>query len=370
MHILQVLHNHKFGGAEQHLLQLCVGLREAGHTVEAVAPARAWIGQRLQEVGFTVHDFDFRGHYDMVGLLRLVGLLRRRRYDLMHTHLVRAARYGHLAARWTGTPLVCSVHDLTTWQRYPHQRRLIAVSDAVKRHLESRGFRPENIEVIFPGARDCSLGVDSAAARRRVRAELGIAEHEQAIVLIGRVAEVKGDDIALESVRILHEQGHTQVRLLFAGQDTDWGTALRTGEQGRYATWLGRRDDIPQLLAAADICIQPSRSEGLGMALMEAASAGKALVATRVGGIPEVIEHGHSGWLVPPDDAAALAQAILTLLRHPEMALQMGTRARQRFDAAFSIANMVTHTLGVYRTMLRPCRTPHASSAESGGASD
>lgn len=352
MRTLQILHNHKYGGAEQHLLQLCAGLRAAGHTVEVAAPRQAWIGQRLAEDGFVVHDFDFRGHYDAAALYRLVRLLRRQRYDLIHTHLVRAAWYGQWAAHWTGQRLVSTVHDLTTWKRYPRHQPLIAVSQAVKDHLVMRGFAPERIEVVFPGARDC-LPACTPDTRASTRQALGLAEHDTAVLLVGRVAEVKGHDVALSAARLLQQQaGIGTVQWLFAGQETAWGQQQHAHDTNRLAMWLGRRDDIPELLAAADVVVQPSRSEGLGLALMEACSAGKPIVASRVGGIPEVVADGVNGLLVPPEDPAALAQAIQHLMEHPATAQQFGLQARQRFERAFSIDTMLAHTLRVYQRAL------------------
>ena len=353
MRILQILHNYKLGGAEQHLVQLCVGLRNSGLEIETAVPKGSWIWQRLTENGFTVHPLDFRGHYDIRSLLKLTMLLRQQGYDLVHTHLVRAAWYGRLATKLTNTPMVCSVHDMTTWKHYPRDRQLIAVSAAVKQHLGTHGFDPENIQVVFPGARDCSLGTEQASTRSTIRSELGLQPDDMAIFMIGRIAEVKGHDIALEAISRLHEQGLHHLKLVFAGQETEWGRALHMSRPARYAKWLGRREDVPELLAAADICIQPSRSEGLPLALMEGSSAGKAIIATRVGGIPEVIADHVNGLLIPANDAEALARAIQDLAGNPALALRLGSAARRRFETEFSIATMIEKTLGVYQACLQ-----------------
>lgn len=352
MRILQILHNRKFGGAEQHLVQLCTGLRAAGHEIEAAVPRGSWVWQRLEEAGFALHDFDFRAHYDLPALLRLLVLIKRRDYDLVHTHLVRAAFYGRLACRMSDTPMVSSVHDMLTWKNYPRDRQLVAVSEAVKGNLVAHGFGASRIKVLFPGARDCDLGAARAAVRETTRRGLGLARDDVALFMIGRVAEVKGHDIALAALRQLRGQMGRPLRLFFAGQETEWGTALHSSETGALATWLGRRDDVPQLLAAADIILQPSRSEGLPLALMEAASAGCAMVASRVGGVPEVIEDGCSGLLVPPEDAAALADAVARLAGDPAFAEALGRAAREGFEARFSIDTMIQATLEVYRACL------------------
>lgn len=348
MRILQVLHNHKIGGAEQHLIQLCEGLRNRGHVVEVAAAKESWIGCRLSEAKFMVHEFDPTSHFDPVTFIRFTNLLFNHKFDVVHTHLVRAAYYGRLATRLTNTPLVSTVHDLTTWKHYPRERNVIAVSDAVRKHLISRGFTDSRIHVVFAGARDCSLGVKNGDVRKRIREELGLQSDEFAIFLIGRVAEVKGHDIALKAIKLVKEKYGPSAKLFFAGQETAWASTLRESDEGIAANWLGRREDVPELLSAADLCIQPSRSEGLSISLMEAASAAKATIGSRVGGIPEVIENEVTGLLVPPENPIALADAIMRLLNAPEKIDSLANASRNKFEDQFSIDHMVEKTLAVY----------------------
>jgi glycosyltransferase involved in cell wall biosynthesis len=351
MKILQLLHNFKVGGAEQHLIQLCIALREAGHHVEIGAPQLSWIAKRLVKEGFTVHNFDFKSHIDLISLVRLIFLLKRNRFDLVHTHLVRAALYGRAATSLTKIALVSSVHDLTTWKHYPRTRNIIAVSNAVRKHLERRGFAASKIDVVFPGARDLAR---TEEARKSIRQQLGLSPEDFAVFLLGRVAEVKGHDIALAAIKKLRSEHGPSIKLFFVGQKTEWGEKIYDGKNADFAVWLGYRDDIPQLICAADLCIQPSRSEGLPLALMEAASASKPLIGTRVGGIPEVIEDGQNGLLISPEDSEALAQAISSLFKNPELAKCFGIKSREIYEKNFSIEKMVEDTLTVYKKILSP----------------
>ncbi|MDX9844572.1 MAG: glycosyltransferase family 4 protein [Aquabacterium sp.] len=352
MMILQIIHNHKFGGAEQHLRDLCEGLRDAGHVVEVAAPLNSWIGQRLIEAGFVVHDFDFRGHYDVLAMARLFLLLRQKKFDIVHAHLVRAAWYGRIAAALSGTPMLSSVHDMTTWKRYSRKHSTIAVSMAVKKHLISRGFEADKIFVVFPGAKNCDLGEVAEQTRQKVRKDLGLTDLDIAVFMIGRVAEVKGHDIALDAMRLLSNSDGGRVRLFCAGQETEWGRALHASDAGQYATWLGRRDDVAELLAAADIFIQPSRSEGLGIAIMEAASASKPIIATSVGGIPEIIDDQVNGLLVPPESSFSLAEAIKKMARDADEANFFGRVAQHRFEIEYSIPIMIQKTVAIYRSVI------------------
>ena len=352
MKILQVLHNHKTGGAEHHLISLCEGLRGRGHQIEFAGAARSWVGKALAERDFTVHDFDFRGHFDLPAMLRLPGLVGRERFDLVHAHLVRAARYARLATRMSGTPLVCTVHDLLTWRHYPRARPLIAVSEAVRKHLVSRGFSAGAIDVIYPGARDCELGEQGPQTRAATREALGLDEQTLAIGLIGRVAQVKGHDVALAAMPKLKALADHPLRLFFIGPLTSWGRQLQKHCNEPGVSWLGPRDDIPALLAALDICIQPSRSEGMPLTLMEAASAAKPVVASSVGGVPEIIRDGESGLLIPPESPGALAAALAELANDPERAAALGQRLHQRFAREFSLPVMVAQTEQRYLQLL------------------
>lgn len=352
MKVLQMLHNHKTGGAEHHVVALCEGLRERGHTVEFAGAAESWVGQTLASRGFAMHDFDFRGHYDVAAMLRLPALLMRGGFDLVHTHLVRAARYARLATRITGTPLVCSVHDLLTWRHYPRRQPLIAVSEAVRSHLIQRGFSAARIRVIHPGARDCSLGAHTAQMRELTRSSLALADDTVAIGVVGRVAEVKGHDLAVAAVARLAEATRTPFRVFFIGPLTGWGREQQASCTRPEIEWLGARKDIPQLLAAMDICLQPSRSEGMPLALMEAASAAKPVVATRVGGVPEIIEDGVSGVLVEPESSEQLAAALARLIESPAHARGLGEQLHRRFARDFSLPVMVERTEACYRQIL------------------
>lgn len=352
MKILQILHNHKAGGAENHLLALCEGLRAHGHQIEFGGAARSWVGEQLAARGFAVHDFDFRGHFDLAAMIRLPELIRRGRFDLVHTHLVRAAHYGRLATRLSGTPLICTVHDLLSWRHYPRRRPLIAVSDAVRRHLVARGFAAERISVIYPGARDCGLADRHDAIRQATRAALGLDPATLAIGLIGRVAEVKGHDVAIAAARRLPALLERPFRLFFAGPLTGWGREQRARCDDPAIVWLGPRSDIPELLAAMDLCIQPSRSEGMPLALMEAASAAKPVIASEVGGVPEIVRDDACGLLVAAQDAEALAAAIARLARDPARAAAFGQALQQRFATEFSLAVMVERVEQGYRRLL------------------
>jgi glycosyltransferase involved in cell wall biosynthesis len=121
---------------------------------------------------------------------------------------------------------------------------------------------------------------------------------------------------------------------------------------GRHFLFLGRRDDVPRILACCDIAVLPSRAEGLPNAVLEYLAAGLPTVASRVGGNAEILEDGRTGLLVPPQDSTALAEALLHLLRDPEFAARLGKNGREYVASEFSVQRMVANTDQLYTELL------------------
>lgn len=183
------------------------------------------------------------------------------------------------------------------------------------------------------------------------RGALGLADDEPCLLMAARIVTAKGHDTALKALARIKDQRWT---LLLAGdhhgdlgpQIQALATELGIADRVRF---LGLREDVPALLAAADMLLAPSRREALSLTLLEASACALPIVASTVGGIGEVVEHGASGLLVPPDDVPALADAIAQLLAAPEQRSALGARARQRFESGFTENAMFDGTLAAYR---------------------
>ena len=233
---------------------------------------------------------------------------------------------------------------------------VVAVSEASRAELLARLGEPrQGIQVIRNGIRFVP-----SARRDEVRRELGAAGDESVIVAVGNLYPVKGHIFLLRALAVLRER-HPEIkwRLAIAGTDGFGGTAAGEGPVlRRFAEehglsdrlhLLGFRTDVPDLLAAADIFAMPSLSEGLPMALLEAMFAGKAIVASAVGGIPEVIRNEREGLLVSPGDPEGLAAALSRLLRDEPLRHAIGNEARKRAEEGFSIEAMANEYERVYR---------------------
>ena len=356
MKVLMVLHSHGSGGAERHALQLMEGLRERGHEPIFAGPMDGWLGDQVKAAGLRWHHIPLHGLADFPSAWRLSRLARREHADLIHGHLTRGAWYAGLGGRLAGVTNVATAHSTNAGKHFGRADRIIAVANAVADFLASRGYDTKRIRVVHNGIPD--IASLPHADRDVTRTTLGLAD-EPVILMAARFIHDKGHDTLLQALSTLQQQAWT---LLLAGDDSgELGRQLHAqarelGIEARIR-FLGQREDIPSLLAASDLLVAPSRREALSLALLEASAFGLPTVATQVGGTGEVIHEGQNGFLVPPDDPAALARALGPLLADRELRQACGARARARFEAGFSADQMLEKTLQVYEQALEAYRS-------------
>jgi Glycosyltransferase len=343
LRIVQVLHSHGYGGAEQHALALMKGLRERGHEVLYAGPSDSWLAGRCAEAGIDHEHLAMVGMYDVVSWLRLRRLVARWRADIVHGHLLRGARYAGWACGRAAA--VGTAHATTARKHMQDCRELIAVAEAVRRTLVDAGYDARRITVIHNGVAD-QPGGDRAALRR----ELGIGEDEFAVFNAGRFIPDKGQHLLVEAIGQV-----PGARLYLAGDPaTDYGRGVQEAARGRAeVTFLGYRGDVRRLLPAFDAYASSSYREAFPLSLVEAACAGLPIVATDVGGVAEIVRDGQTGVLVPPGNAQALAAALARLAREPARAQALGRQARQLYAGQFTLEHMVTLTEAVYRRALQ-----------------
>ncbi len=318
-----------------------------GSACEAEARAR----------GLDVHSVAMRNDADLGAVLGLRRILRDARPDLVHLHTGRATWLGGLAARSLGLPALTTRRmdrPLRGWRaRWVHRHLTgasIAISAAVERRLREGGV-PETRLRLVPSA------VDPAALRPRAgREATRSAEDAGDAVVILAVAALtrgKGLDLLLRALATPATDG-LRPALWIAGEGPERGALEKlAGELGVGARFLGRRGDVPDLLAACDVFALPSRDEGLGVAALEAMAAGRPVVATRVGGLAESVVHERTGLLVPPDDVAALARALARLARDPALRTRLGAAGPARIAEHFHADQLITAHESIYRELLR-----------------
>jgi len=387
---IQVLHlvdSFCLGGSERQVANLVGGLRE-GEFRPHVACFRAE-GELLEQVraeGVPFVEYPLPSLVSATTVARLIDLvryLRRHRIAVVHTTGVYANAFGVVAAALARTPaIVASVRDmgglcgdgLQRLQRLACRLAdaVVANAEAVARRLRSEGWNGAKIEVIRNGfvppppeaaRREAATGGTDV---RGIREELGIPPGVPVIGAISRLHPVKRLGDLLDAVALLAGR-HPETRVLLVGPFSG-GPVIENchrelrerAEQlglGDRVIMTGARTDVPRILAELSVSVLPSASEGLSNALLESMAAGVPVVATAVGGTPEVVEDGMCGLLVPPADPASLAAAIGCLLDSPPLAAALGEAGRRRVEERFGLGRMVEETTRLYRRLLaRPKR--------------
>ena len=374
LRILHVITSLARGGAQAHLLTLMRGQKRRGHEVElaylkdpvmvddfaAVVPLPLQANLGLGETGYAA----------LLG--RLWGLVSSIKPDVLHTHLLKADALGAIAGRFGRARVtISSKHNdeaplrkrqvslLHGWLSRLDDR-IIVLSDHVGRYVVEVGRAPrEKIRRVYYGIdlnRPLAL---SRSAVRALRRELDLPPDGPFLLCVGRLDEQKGHPTLFEAMRSVLAQ-EPDARLVVVGgaqqSGADYAAFLRQlaanpDLDGRII-FTGERTDVPRLMAACDLFVLASRWEGFGLVFLEAMASGKPVVATHVSAIPEVVLHEQTGLLVPPDDPAALAAAILRLCADPTERQRLGDAGYERVHLHFTADRMIDETLDVYREAL------------------
>ena len=318
--------------------------------------------ERLSATGVRLLPLGRRHKSDIWVWGRLFSFLRHHRIDVLHAHKFGSNVWGTLVGRAAGVPVVLAHEHSWAYEGQPLRRlldreviargadRLIAVSREDQRRMVEVERIAQARTMFIPN------GISPAGPTNGhdVRAELGIAPTAPVIGSVGSLYTVKAFDVLLRAVAVL-ARGQPDVQVLIAGDgpEHDALTAL-THDLGLDGSvhLLGRRADVPDVLRALDVAVCCSNSEGSPLSVMEYMQAGLAVVATAVGGVPDLIEPGVHGLLVPPRDPPALAAALAELLGEPERARAMGDRARERQRAEFDIDVLVQRLEALYLELL------------------
>lgn len=360
------------GGTAVHLTELVRSLDPERFAVEICCLGQAGpLADRVRERGVPVHALGVPVVYRpgfAAGMLRLRQLVRRERYDLVHGLLFAADVFGTLAARLGGAPLVVNSRRMMPADEMPRRRRAyrlanrwvdrsVAPSEAVRRScMELEGLAPERVVTIYNGIDpDRIRGAEPAA-------DLPAGDGPW-ILTAGGINPLKGHDTLVRALpAILARLPAARIAVAGDGPLREQVVQLADSLGVRHGlVLLGVRSDVPALLARADLFLQPSDSEGMSNAILEAMAAGRAVVATAVGGNPEVVEAGSTGLLVPPGDPDALARATIELLEDPERRRMMGARGSARVDRKFTVVRMAESMAAAYEHLLS--RSPRAATA-------
>ncbi|MBI2875296.1 MAG: glycosyltransferase family 4 protein [Candidatus Tectomicrobia bacterium] len=310
------------------------------------ADVREEQAERFRKLGVKIF-FPDRDEKKFYVVKELCQWIIRDQVDILHTHSYKPNIYGRLAGiLCKDLKIIGHYHNYydDKWEKdgslvfdqllERFSDRLIACSESVRRHVSERvGIPLEKIEMIANGVDLDRFGVQYDI--ERVKTELGIPLGSKVVGIIGRISEQKAQDDFIKAAKMIHQSVPEAVFLIVGAADDDVlmdrlrRLAVELGIE-REVLFIDYVSDIPKIYSVLDVLIVPSRWEGFGLILVEAMAAGKPIVATRVGPIPEVVVSGETALLVPPSSPHCIASEAVFLLQNPDRAREMGQKGRER----------------------------------------
>jgi glycosyltransferase involved in cell wall biosynthesis len=382
--ILRVIARLNMGGPALHVAYLTAGLRDRGYDTTLVAgtlargeDSMAFVAQGLDVDVVSIPELgrEISPIRDLVATLRLAALIRRERPEILHTHTAKAGTVGRVAAVVAGRarpPIVVHTFHghvlygyfgrlrsrffllLERWLAR-HTTVLVAVSPQVRDDLVALGVAPrEKFAVVRLGIELDERVGGASDGREETRRYLGIRPEKFAVGWVGRMTAVKRTEDVLAGFDRLRERG-VDATLCLVGDGPDRPQLEELAHELGVMSdtlFLGYQEDVAPLYAAFDALVLPSGNEGTPVSVIEALAAGTPVVATRVGGVPDVVVDGEDGFLVDPGDADALSERLERLARDPALRDRLGAAGRKRVLPRYAVDRLVDDIDRLYRSLL------------------
>ena len=365
MRLLWLIDSLNVGGAEALVLPFAARYPDELTVCCLRTTGKNLIEHELRARGVDTVNLEARNLRDRDGFQRLVALVRERKFDLVHAHLTYSSLWSAWLSRSTGVPSVISLHVAPTatkeqessafvragidvkdrLMRFAVSRwsqRVIMVSAGLRDfYLRAGGLDPAKVRVVHNGIEVTRFQRDRAATRARLERDFGVPAGVKLAVSVSVLRPGKGIEVLLDAVERVPD---THFLIIGDGpKREEWMQLSKTDR----VHWAGYRTDVHELLAGADLFVHPSLDDAFPTVLLEAMAAGLPVVASHVGGIPEIVVEGVTGRLVPPGDAEALARAI-----QDDALLLMGGAARARAEEQFSTDAWIARLQNVYREVV------------------
>jgi glycosyltransferase involved in cell wall biosynthesis len=368
MKVLHLISSGGMYGAENMLVNLCRALERRGCKITVGVfrnrhQPHLEVAERLKFEGLAVDEIPCSGRLDWSAVRRISRLIRSMQIDVVHSHGYKGDVYAYLGALCTSIPLVATAHNWTDKAQVPSAynvldrivlRRfsaVVAVSQGVAQVLRESGIRQSKILRI-------SNGIDVASFERACRSfeTDGQVTQSPAVGMVSRLVKEKGCEYFLRAAADVLSR-FPRARFLLVGEGPERANLEQLARElrlqiGENIDFCGYRDDMPNVYASFDICVLPSFAEGMPMTILEAMAAGKPVIATSVGEIPQLVTPGLDGLLVTPGKLHELSAAITRLLGDASLRRRMGENGLQKARKSFSSDSMARSYSAVYRQVL------------------
>lgn len=356
-----------YGGALQ-VVYLIKGLVERGHEVSLVCAKGSAIEKEACKIGIKVHPVRIFCDCDPTLAVRVYSVVKKVKPDIVHLHSRRGAEIlGGIAARSAHVPAVVLSRRVDDQVRMGLLGRLkynvlpdkiVAISDGIRKVLRDGGIREDKLELVHSAV--VTSQFQCQRDRKWFETELGVSEDTPVIGVIAQLIGRKGHRYLFSALPEIIKEFPSVKTLVFGKGPLQSQLEGLVCEQGisDCVQFAGFRTDMDRILPNLDIVVHPALREGLGVSLLQAALVGVPIVASAVGGIPEIVIDGETGYLTQPGDVDAISSSILKLLRDPELARQLGENGRKLVFSEFSVDQMVEGNLRVYRDVLKSAPLP------------
>lgn len=355
--VLQVLGNAIVGGMETYVSRLIERLPADQFGITVLLPWESELSDHLRSLGAEVYVTPMPDNPPWSAIQTVSALVKAHAIDVLHAHLPNAHLLSALVGRLCSKPVITTIHgrQLSTLDLEVHRTASTHLSVVCRQtyfHALGLGVSPSQLHLIANGA-DTTLFVPRRVRNGPLRQALGVPPEAPLVGQVGRLSAEKGPDVFVRAALAAHAV-MPDVHFVLIGEGplrTELEqTVVRLGLTERVH-FAGLQTDMANIYAELDVVVSASRSEAMPLAVLEAMSSGVPVIATRVGGVPDLVQHNLSGWLVGDGDYDAMAAQLVSLLREPERAASMGQRARERVVSQFSLDHSVAGTAQLLRKL-------------------
>ena len=361
MSLFQIDAGKEWRGGQRQSLFLAKELKRRGLPFFFIVQPESPLHQKACEAELPVLPFKMRNEFDLPAILRLAWAMKRKKCLLVHFHDAHSAAVGSVAASLAKVPfrIITRRVDFPLKKNYFSRRKymknvdvIIAISEGVKKVLVEGGVNPVNVEVISSGIDFSSFEEGSSALTSKdyLHREFSFAVDDYLVGIVAHLADHKGHQYLIQATKILKKQS-PKIKTIIVGEGP---LSMELDRQAKELDvediifFLGFREDIPKILSSLDLFVLSSHLEGMGSSILDAMASRLPVVATKVGGIPEVVINGETGLLVPPRNPSALARAILMLYSDKTLASRLGQKGYELVHRKFSAEAMADKVVRLY----------------------